>query len=74
MGGCARALAAAPELLMLARTGMLNFSVCEMIEKVSSTTPYAEVSAAARANAMHTAGSGGGGRGEVPRWEALSLT
>ena len=44
MGGCARALAAAPELLMLARTGMLNFSVCEMIEKVSSTAPAEKVS------------------------------
>jgi hypothetical protein len=39
LGGWASALVAVPELLMLARTGMLNFSVCEMMEKVSSTAP-----------------------------------
>ena len=41
LGGCESALAAVPLLLTLARTGMLNFSVWEMMEKVSSTEPEA---------------------------------
>ena len=41
LGGCASALVAVPELLTLARMGMLIFSVCEMTENVSSREPAA---------------------------------
>ena len=48
LGGCASALVAVPELLTLARIGMLNFSVWEMMEKVSSTEPEASRGLVAR--------------------------